>query len=149
MLRVLPALVLAVAACGGAAEAVDTGDVSGFPTSTVELDGEPLFVAIAANQLDRSQGLRGVSDLGQLDGMLFVFPGPTTTSFTMRDVPILLDVGFFDETGRLLEVRSMSPCEEDPCPSYPTGRPISAALERTRGGFEDVSPGAVLVFDLP
>jgi uncharacterized membrane protein (UPF0127 family) len=140
-------LALSVSSCVG--DGVDTGDVSGFPTATIELDSEPLLVAVAANRDDRIEGLRGVSDLGVLDGMLFVFDDPVATSFTMRDVPIDLDVGFFDETGTLFEVRMMTACEAAPCPSYETGRPVSAALERPAGGFEGVPLGAVLDFELP
>lgn len=146
-LLIVLVLSVAVTSCGGGG--VDTGDVSGFETATIELDSERLLVAIAASQDDRIRGLRGVADLGELDGMLFVFDDPLTTAFTMRGVPIDLDVGFFDSTGTLVEVRSMTACEAAPCPSYETGRPISAALERPAGGFEGVPLGAVVDFDLP
>ena len=82
----------------------------------------------------------GVTDLGRLDGMLFVFPVPSSPSFWMKDTLIPLDIGFFDEDGVLIGVLTMDPCREEPCRGYAvdardTGwRPARPSPRRAAGG---------------
>ena len=87
----------------------------------------------------------GVTSLGDLDGMLFAWDSPVQVSFWMKDTLIPLDIGFFDESGSLFLVVSMVPCEADPCANYPSGAPVSYALEALPGFFDTVALGEVLI----
>ena len=73
------------------------------PTRTIGLGDQTWLVAEAATRDLRIQGLRGVADLGFLDGMLFVFDAERLVSFTMRDTVMPIDIAFFDATGELVD----------------------------------------------
>jgi uncharacterized membrane protein (UPF0127 family) len=126
---------------------IDTGDLGGVTMVTVEVDGAPLRVAQASTSDDRAQGLSGVDDLGELDGMLFTWGGETVTSaFTMRDTLIDLDIAFFDADGRFVDGFAMVRCEVSPCPSYAASGPYAYALETPAGSLATLGPGSVIVF---
>jgi uncharacterized membrane protein (UPF0127 family) len=95
-------------------------------------------VAVADSPALRVQGLRGVADLGGLDGMLFSFPEDSTAAFTMRGTLIPLDIAFFTAGGTLVDRLEMVPCNADPCPSYRASGPYRYALETPAGGFEGI-----------
>lgn len=105
----------------------------GLAVVTVSLDGRPLRVAVANTNGARQRGLMGVADLGPLGGLLFSYPAAVETSFHMRDVPIPLDIAFFDADGRLVTVLEMAVCEVEPCPSYRSPAPFRWALEAPAG----------------
>lgn len=86
-------------------------------------------MAWAGDPSTRFEGLRGVSELGELDGMLFDLGSETTTSFTMRDTLIPLDIHFFDSDGSWVGALEMVPCTAEPCPSYRVDRLFRYALE--------------------
>ena len=69
-----------------------------------------------------------VIELGDLDGMLFVFDSEVQVSFTMRDTRIPLDLFFFDAEGLVVAQLAMVPCQADPCPLYQAGEPFAFAL---------------------
>ena len=117
-----------------------------FGTETVSVGGAEWLVAVAETPDERFQGLRRVGDLGALDGMIFIWDAPLEGAFTMRTVPIALDIGFFDSEGVLFEVVNMFPCEDsEGCPLYGAVAPYQFAIERPAGGWDDVELGATLV----
>jgi uncharacterized membrane protein (UPF0127 family) len=76
----------------------------------------------------------GRHDLGGYDGMLFRFPGDTTTRFYMRNTPLPLSVAWFDGAGRYVSQADMSPCADvDGCPEYAASAPYRTALEVPQG----------------
>lgn len=108
---------------------VDTGDVRGYPIATIEVDGSRLVVAVASTPADQARGLMGVTDLGDLDGMLFVFDPPREVAFWMKDTLLPLRVGYFDAEGMLFQVEEMAVCPDGSCPSHPSTRAVGWALE--------------------
>lgn len=74
-----------------------------------------------------------VEDLGDLDGMVFLFEADTETAFTMRNTVVPLDIAFFDQEGRLVDRLDMVPCRLDPCPLYRSKGAFSYALEMPAG----------------
>jgi uncharacterized membrane protein (UPF0127 family) len=94
-------------------------------------------VAVAYETGERAQGLRGVERLGDLRGMLFVFPEDTTAGFWMKGTPLALDTAFFAADGSLVEVLSMTPCPGEDCPTYRPAGAYRYALEVPAGGFAD------------
>lgn len=124
----------------------DTGELGPVSVGTVVVDGRELDVAVVSTPDDRSQGLRGVADLGELQGMLFTWGGETVSSrFTMADTVISLDIAFFDPDGGFVDGFTMIPCDETPCPSYAAAGPYAYALESPAGSLTGIGSGSVLV----
>jgi uncharacterized membrane protein (UPF0127 family) len=96
-----------------------------------------LNVRIAETEQEREAGLMHVMALAEDDGMAFVFPLPTSTSFWMKDTVIPLSIAFVDAGGHVITLADMQPCAADPCPTYaPTG-PYTLAVEANLGWFAD------------
>ena len=116
-----------------------------FETGSVTLDGEPWLVAIADTRELRSRGLMFVTDLGDLDGMLFVYDTPTSGAFWMKNTLIPLDIAFFRTDGTLVAVLQMEPCgDQDPCPTYGPVDDYQYALEAPAGDLINLDPASVL-----
>ncbi|HXV70477.1 MAG TPA: DUF192 domain-containing protein [Acidimicrobiia bacterium] len=121
-----------------------TSGLDGFETGEVAVGEETLSVAVASTALQRSRGLSGVDELPRgLDGMLFTWSEPSSTSFHMRDVGLPLDVWFFDADGSLIGSARMETCLDGTCSSYATPGPVMWALETPAGEFS-FAPGAIL-----
>ncbi len=138
LLAVSASLLLAACGSGGA-----TG-MEGFDSTTITIDGRELGVAVADTPALRSQGLMGVTDLGGLDGMLFVFEGSTDAGFWMKDTLIALDIVFFDAGGGFVDRFTMEPCTEDPCPVYRPAGSYRYAVEAPAGDLGFVGEQSVL-----
>ena len=96
-----------------------------------------LRLVVADSEDERVAGLRDHSgDLGPYDGMLFVFPGPSQSSFTMSGVDDPLDIAFFDQNGARNATRAMKPCPEkaeNACPAYAADGQYVFAVETKKG----------------
>lgn len=117
---------------------LDTGDVVGFEVINLTVGGEALLVAVADTALKRGQGLMLVEDLGDLDGMVFVFPTDVINRFWMKDTPLPLDIAFFSADGTLVDLFEMVPCETDSCPRYQPAGAYRYAIERPAGSMVGV-----------
>ena len=109
---------------------------AGLTEVRVDVGGDCRRVVVADSVDERAVGLMRRSDLGPYGGMLFVFDRPTTSSFTMSDVPVPLDIGWYDAEGRLVDRTLMQPCpQRSPaeCPVYQSKGAYRYALE-TLGG---------------
>ncbi len=101
----------------------------------VRLPDGTLFVAEIADTPDRWQrGYMGRPEVGEREGMIFVFPYPEIHPFWMKNTLVPLDILWLDERLSIvhLEVR-VPPCKADPCPSYGPARKVRYVLE-LRGG---------------
>jgi uncharacterized membrane protein (UPF0127 family) len=116
-----------------------------FGRSEALVGGEAWTVAIAATRQERARGLMGVTDFGDVDGMLFLFEGESSGGFWMKDTLLPLDIAFFTADGVLVDVLSMVPCEEDPCPIYTPSGSYLFALETLPGRFDEVPEELTLV----
>jgi uncharacterized membrane protein (UPF0127 family) len=99
--------------------------------------GDRLHVRIAETQPERAAGLMHVMALAPDDGMAFLFDGPVTDRFWMKDTLIPLSVAFVAGSGRIISVSDMDPCTADPCPTYPASGPYTMAIEANLGWFHD------------
>jgi uncharacterized membrane protein (UPF0127 family) len=115
--------------------------LDGFESGQVTVGDEVLRVALASTSAQRNQGLSGVTELPPaIDGMLFVWDQPTSTTFHMREVSFPLDVWFFDMTGQLIGSARMETCPDGVCNGYATPGPVMWALE-TPADEWDFGPG--------
>ncbi|MPZ52116.1 MAG: hypothetical protein GEU79_05190 [Acidimicrobiia bacterium] len=113
------------------------GDLVGWETTVIKVGDEELTVALADDARERSQGLRGVDDIGDLDGMLFVFENAREATFIMEDTIMPIDIGFYDSGGELVRTYQMVPCRQDDqeCDVYPSEAAVAYALEVPAGTF--------------
>jgi uncharacterized protein len=103
--------------------------------------GDRLRVRIAETPAERAAGLMHVMALPPNDGMAFVFGGPVTDRFWMKDTLIPLSVAFVAQDGTIVSVSDMDPCTADPCPTYPASGPYTMAVEANLGWFHDHGVG--------
>ena len=111
-----------------------------FPALTetdVLVGSTRLRIVVADDATERTRGLRERSNLGDYEGMLFVFDGPTASGFTMSTVPVALDIGFYDAAGRSVDRLRMEPSadSEAECPVYRASGPFRFALETLAGDW--------------
>ncbi len=101
-----------------------------------------LRVQVAVLDAEQQRGLMGRKDLGEDDGMVFVYPAPQRMSFWMRNTPTPLDIGFFRADGTLGEVYPLYPYDETAVSS--AGADYTLALETNQGWFakNGLKPGA-------
>lgn len=98
-------------------------------------DGKIVRVRLALTDIERTRGLMGCRGLGADEGMLFVYPFPDARGFWMKHVPIDLDIGYFDASGKLREVYTMK--ADDPEVVYSKSDDIQYCLEMRSAWFKE------------
>jgi uncharacterized membrane protein (UPF0127 family) len=138
-------LAAVMAACSAEVESLPT--LAGVSSTTISIDDRVLVVAVADTPETRRRGLMNVTDLGALDGMLFVWQADSTSGFFMKDTLIPLDIGFFSAGGAVVDRLTMVPCTDDPCQTYRAAGAYRYALETAAGDLDFMTPESVLVLD--
>ena len=100
---------------------------------SLSIEDNDFFVQIAITPEELSQGLMFRNNLDKNHGMLFTFDYPKKMSFWMKNVPIPLDIGYFDFNGRLIEIQSLYPYDEKPV--FSKSHNIQYALEMNEGWY--------------
>jgi uncharacterized membrane protein (UPF0127 family) len=100
---------------------------------SISIDGTPLQLQLALTQSEQSKGLMHRESMPTDHGMLFLFKQPEPRSFWMRNTHITLDLGYFDASGRLLEIHALYPNDENSVPSR--NQKVLIAIETNRGWF--------------
>ncbi|HYH93278.1 MAG TPA: DUF192 domain-containing protein [Candidatus Saccharimonadales bacterium] len=134
--RILAALaaVLLVASGCAAIRTADDGSAPPVAPVTVTLGGREWTLL-----RDPGIGMRFRADFGGADGMLFDMldeADPSAVVFVMDDVPVPLDIAWFDAAGVLVGVAHMDPCEDSPCRTYAAPRPFRWAVEAPVGALD-------------
>ena len=146
------ALVLAListAGCGTPTpDAAPPSPSAGLPVVTVDIRGHRVRAEVAATPDSRARGLMDRRQLGDDEGMLFVFPKADRHSFWMENTPLPLSAAFLEDDGRILSIVRMEPF--DPTGHRPP-KPVRYVLETRQGWFRDhnVRPGDRCSFTLP
>lgn len=114
----------------------------------VPVGDQLMLLAIADSPTLRAQGLQGVTNLGDLDGMLFYWRHEASGAFWMKDTLLPLDIVWFNEDGTYAGRASMVPCHTAPCPTYsPEGDPdYRFAIEADPGDLDWVNESTVIVY---
>ena len=88
---------------------------------------------IANDNEERSKGLMYRTELGEYDGMIFIFGNEKKLIFWMKNTLIPLDIIFADETGRIMNIEEAQPCKQETCPLYSSDENAQFALELNQG----------------
>ncbi|MEO7454607.1 MAG: DUF192 domain-containing protein [Fimbriimonadales bacterium] len=118
-----------------------------YSKKTITVKGKEISAYVADEQAERTEGLMFVKDgeLGENEGMVFVFPNSQQMSFWMENTLIPLDIAYLDESGKILNIRQMEPLDRSPQPSAGSAR---YAVETNVGWFEKNGIKAGEKFDL-
>lgn len=101
----------------------------------LHLDDIPIKVEIVDTAETRAQGLSGRRDLGEVDGMLFVFDEPDYHGIWMKDMHFPIDVIWISENKRVIGVTKQLTPESFPR-VYEPSEPALYAVE-TEVGLAD------------
>jgi uncharacterized membrane protein (UPF0127 family) len=114
-------------------------------------DNVPIKVELADTHQARAVGLMGRDSLAADSGMVLLHDEPGIVQLWMKDTTIPLSAAWFDESGRIVSIEDLEPCESDPCPRYAPQVPVIGALEVNRGAFDGwgVSVGDTLEVEPP
>lgn len=117
----------------------------------VRLGGEWFSVELATTPEKQQLGLMYREQMGDDQGMLFIFPSENFRSFWMKNTRIALDIFYFDDELKLVSVsENTPPCRTERCPAYPSTGPARYVLELNAGKAAQlgVKPGDQLELDL-
>ncbi|MBT8060728.1 MAG: DUF192 domain-containing protein [Gammaproteobacteria bacterium] len=115
----------------------------------VVLKGERFSVELAETREKQALGLMFRDSLPNDHGMLFIFPVESMQSFWMKNTRIPLDIFYFDEELRLVNVaENARPCRTPRCPGYPSTGPAKYVLELNAGKAAELGAGAGDVLEL-
>ena len=110
-------------------------------TRQIQIEGTQFNVEVASNDITRARGLMGREELPEGTGMLFEWDDNAPRAFWMKNTLIPLDILYFRHDEILGEAILVSwttahPCQEDPCPSYPSQGAAKYVVELPAGSVE-------------
>lgn len=134
----------------GACDSADAGLVpDGDPPRTdpppghawVVFGADTVTARVADTDSARAQGLQGVTNLPDGEGMLFVFESNGRWQFWMLDTPIDLDIAFLDADFTVVSIATMTANSRD---THAPPQAVRHALEVPAGWFaaHGIIPGA-------
>lgn len=85
-------------------QACERGSQANTLTVTTEQESFSFTVQIAGTDRERQMGLMGRQTLGDRQGMFFIFPALSLSSFWMKNTPLSLDIIFIGEGLTVQEV---------------------------------------------
>lgn len=122
MAHVIVALALALASCSARMERV-----------TIGVGTEQLTVEVARGGEQQARGLMDRRQLGEREGMIFVYAADRRMSFWMKNTLIPLSIAFLASDGEILQIEDMKPLDLTPVTSRRSAR---YALEVNQGFFQ-------------
>ena len=80
------------------------GDFFRTDTHTMQIGNVPMRVGIAETEEERVQGLSGQQSLGDVSGLLFIFPVADYHGVWMKDMRFAIDVIWISEDLRVVDI---------------------------------------------
>lgn len=139
MLRVV---LVGLALCAGAVSAQPSLGL-GRVTFLGDAGWHSITVEIADTPQAQSLGLMYRNNLGEDEGMIFLYDSPVRGAFWMKNTLIPLSIAFYDENWRIVMILDMEPCRVDPCPVYDPDVTYLGAIEVNQSYFatRGITPG--------
>jgi len=108
-----------------------------FEKQMIQIGSKKIQVEIARSQRQHERGLMFRTTMPENEGMIFIFERPQILNFWMKNTYIDLDIGYFDEKKRLVDVFAMkaSSVMTKNLETYPSSGPAMYALEMNQGWF--------------
>ena len=143
-MQALYRLLLVLMLCACTPEKNPITQVASDTYFSIPIGSDEFKLQLALTESERSRGLMYRSTLLENHGMLFLFEKPGKHSFWMRNTQIPLDLAYFDAQGKLLEIHSLYPYNENSV--YPYSEAALIAVEMNQGWFsrKNIRPGAKL-----
>jgi hypothetical protein len=122
---------LALAACLalGAASRAGADPLLTYP---LRIKGHTIRVELADSPETRRTGLMHRRQMGESNGMLFIFEEPSPQAMWMKNTLIPLSVAFIRADGRILNIEDMQPLTED---AHASSGDALFAIEMNLGWF--------------
>lgn len=95
------------------AEEAENKEMRVFDRELSMPDGDTINVAIADNPLKRIQGLSGLENLANDEGMLFVFDDSGKHGIWMKNMNFAIDILWLNDTGEVVHVVERAPIAND------------------------------------
>lgn len=103
-----------------------------LPAIELRVGGRPVRAEVARTDPERHTGLMFRRDLGESEGMLFVFADEDFRAFWMHDTPLPLSIAYVARDGRITQISDMQPLSDETTPSREA---VPYALEMHQGWF--------------
>ncbi|MDT8409773.1 MAG: DUF192 domain-containing protein [Wenzhouxiangellaceae bacterium] len=102
-----------------------------------QVGGQRYFVEIADEPAEQARGLMFRDELGQNEGMLFIWRRAEPRAFWMRNTRVPLDIVYIGPDWKIVAWSlNTPPCRTRSCPNYPSGAPAQYVLEVNAGEME-------------
>lgn len=108
------------------------------------IGAKELTSEVAMTMREISTGMMFRKEIGDNEGMLFVFGRPHRAAFYMRNTVVPLSAAYIDPNGAILEIRELKPLEEAPVTAG--SDQVQFVLETKLGWFEKngIAPGTII-----
>jgi len=105
-----------------------------LPTIRLYLGAREMPAELAITPEQKAAGMMFRQEMGEMEGMLFIFGEPHRASFWMRNTLLPLSAAYIDNEGVILEIRDMKPLDETPVVAATDQ--VRYVLETRQGWFE-------------
>ena len=102
----------------------------------VTINDIAFYIELADDDNERAMGLMYRKQMADEEGMLFIFPNSQYRAFWMKNTLIPLDILYFDQNRKLINIsENTPPCKNTTtrCPNYPSKKPAKYVLEINAG----------------
>lgn len=132
---IIPAVIIAIIGVWFFVYAVSKNDVKYFKINIKEA---VINAKIVEKEADLMMGLGGVSELGEGEGMWFIFLEDSKIGIWMRDMKIPIDIIWFDKNLKIVDIKEGALPESYPEIFYPKGNAryvleINAGFSKKQG----------------
>ena len=105
-----------------------------LPTLKLYLGTQEVVAEIARTPIQLQTGMMFRKEMGENEGMLFIFAQPHQASFYMRNTLLPLSGAYLDSDGAILEIHAMKPLDETSIPAATDQ--VRFVLEMREGWFD-------------
>ena len=115
-----------------------------LPTMKLWIGAQEMNAELALTHTQVSTGMMYRKEMGENEGMLFVFGRPHRASFYMRNTLIPLSAAYIDSEGTILEIHDLKPLDETPVEA--SSDKVQYVLETPQGWFKrnNIAVGTVI-----